>query len=84
MFADATDEVFDSILSAIERGERDDSFLVALFNDEYNSNTILCHFRVSDPYLVSRYGFSFPTGSLEVGRHCSRLTMTDLAFDYSS
>ncbi|KAL3489310.1 peptidase C65 Otubain-domain-containing protein [Aspergillus germanicus] len=46
IFVDATVEVFGQIIGAIERGERDDSFLVALFNDEYNSNAIITHFRL--------------------------------------
>ncbi|KAL4922228.1 peptidase C65 Otubain-domain-containing protein [Aspergillus aurantiobrunneus] len=46
IFVDATEEVFTSISGAIERGERDDSFLVDLFNDEYNSNAIITHFRL--------------------------------------
>ncbi|KAL2853939.1 peptidase C65 Otubain-domain-containing protein [Aspergillus pseudoustus] len=46
IFVDATEEVFGQIVGAIERGERDDSFLVDLFNDEYNSNAIITHFRL--------------------------------------
>ncbi|KAL4783045.1 peptidase C65 Otubain-domain-containing protein [Aspergillus varians] len=46
IFVDATEEVFGSISNAIERGDRDDSFLVELFNDEYNSNAIITHFRL--------------------------------------
>ncbi|KAL2831186.1 peptidase C65 Otubain-domain-containing protein [Aspergillus cavernicola] len=46
IFVDATEEVFESITGAIERGQRDDSFLVELFNDEYNSNAIITHFRL--------------------------------------
>jgi ubiquitin thioesterase protein OTUB1 len=52
IFVDATEEVFGQIIGAIERGERDDSFLVALFNDEYNSNAIITHFRVSNPAVI--------------------------------
>ena len=50
IFVDATEEVFGSISGAIERGERDDSFLIELFNDEYNSNAIITHFRVSESF----------------------------------
>ncbi|KAL2801794.1 peptidase C65 Otubain-domain-containing protein [Aspergillus granulosus] len=46
IFVDATEEVFGQIIGAIDRGERDDSFLVDLFNDEYNSNAIITHFRL--------------------------------------
>ncbi|KAL4924887.1 OTU family ubiquitin thioesterase [Aspergillus undulatus] len=46
MFVDATEEVFESISSAIEIGDRDDSFLVELFNQEYNSTAVLTHFRI--------------------------------------
>ncbi|KAL2868441.1 OTU family ubiquitin thioesterase [Aspergillus lucknowensis] len=46
IFVDATEEVFGQITGAIERGERDDSFLAELFNDEYNSNAIITHFRL--------------------------------------
>lgn len=74
MFADATDEVFDSILNAIERGERDDSFLVALFNDEYNSNTILCHFRFLTSAWIKlnahRYSAFLPM-DMPIDRYCS-------------
>ncbi|KAL4884716.1 peptidase C65 Otubain-domain-containing protein [Aspergillus karnatakaensis] len=46
MFVDATMEAFESVLNAINRGERHDSFLVDLFNDGYNSTAIITHFRL--------------------------------------
>ncbi|KAL3471308.1 peptidase C65 Otubain-domain-containing protein [Aspergillus californicus] len=46
IFVDATEVVFGRISGAIERGEPDDTFLVELFNDEYNSNAIITHFRL--------------------------------------
>ncbi|KAL4791797.1 peptidase C65 Otubain-domain-containing protein [Aspergillus venezuelensis] len=46
IFVDATEEVFGAIVSAIERGDRNDSFLVDLFNQEYNSSAVLTHFRL--------------------------------------
>ncbi|OJJ34172.1 hypothetical protein ASPWEDRAFT_173594 [Aspergillus wentii DTO 134E9] len=46
IFVDATEEVFNQISEAIESGVRDDSFLVEAFNNEYNSNAIITHFRL--------------------------------------
>ncbi|KAL4942217.1 hypothetical protein BDV06DRAFT_235557 [Aspergillus oleicola] len=45
-FVDATEKVFLSIVRAIEQGDRDDSFLVDLFNQEYDSSAVLTHFRL--------------------------------------
>ncbi|KAL4906860.1 peptidase C65 Otubain-domain-containing protein [Aspergillus multicolor] len=74
MFVDATEEVFDSILSAIERGERDDSFLLELFNDEYTSETIICHFRfLTSAYMKlnpHRYSAFLPL-DIPIERYCS-------------
>lgn len=50
IFVDATEEVFNQISEAIESGVRDDSFLVEAFNNEYNSNAIITHFRVSNHF----------------------------------
>lgn len=47
IFVDATEQVFAGVLNAVNRGIRDDSFLVESFNDEYNSNAVITHFRVS-------------------------------------
>lgn len=47
IFVDATEQVFSQIIQAIQDGVRDDSFLVDAFNNEYSSNAILTHFRVS-------------------------------------
>ncbi|OOF98616.1 hypothetical protein ASPCADRAFT_204386 [Aspergillus carbonarius ITEM 5010] len=46
IFVDATEEVFNQISGAIQSGIRDDSFLVNAFNDDYNANAILTHFRL--------------------------------------
>ncbi|KAF7714873.1 Ubiquitin thioesterase OTUB1-like protein [Penicillium ucsense] len=46
MFTDATDEVFAQISTAIQNSDPDESFLVNAFNDEYNSNSIVMHFRL--------------------------------------
>ncbi|KAL5333055.1 peptidase C65 Otubain-domain-containing protein [Aspergillus crustosus] len=46
MFVDMTEEVFESVMDAINRGERHDSFLVEVFDDEYKSNSIITHFRL--------------------------------------
>ncbi|RDW86200.1 uncharacterized protein DSM5745_02842 [Aspergillus mulundensis] len=74
MFVEATEEAFDNILSAIERGERDDSFLLELFNDEYNSETILCHFRfLTSAYMKlnpHRYSAFLPM-DMPIERYCS-------------
>lgn len=47
MFIDATEEVFAQTSEAIQNGDQDESFLVNAFNNEYKSNSILMHFRVS-------------------------------------
>ncbi|KAE8147787.1 ubiquitin thiolesterase [Aspergillus avenaceus] len=46
IFVDATETVFSQISDAIQGGVRDDSFLVDAFNNEYNSNGIITHFRL--------------------------------------
>ncbi|KAL4863772.1 hypothetical protein BDV12DRAFT_22034 [Aspergillus spectabilis] len=46
MFVDETEKVFESVLNAINQGERHDSFLVAIFDDDYRSNSIITHFRL--------------------------------------
>lgn len=76
IFVDATEEVFGSISGAIERGERDDSFLIELFNDEYNSNAIITHFRVSESFSPSLYCLcSFPSNLMIM---FPRLTLVDV------
>ena len=47
IFVDATEEIFLQISAAIQSGEQDETFLVNAFNNEYNSNAIITHFRVS-------------------------------------
>jgi ubiquitin thioesterase protein OTUB1 len=51
IFVDATEVIFSEILDAIQNGVRDDSFLVDAFNNEYNSNGTITHFRVSSNLL---------------------------------
>jgi ubiquitin thioesterase protein OTUB1 len=46
MFIDATEEVFLQTSEAIRNGDQDETFLVNAFNNEYQSNSILMHFRV--------------------------------------
>jgi hypothetical protein len=46
MFIDATEEVFVQTSEAIRNGDQDETFLVNAFNNEYQSNSILMHFRV--------------------------------------
>ncbi|KAB8077141.1 cysteine proteinase [Aspergillus leporis] len=46
IFVDATEVIFSEILDAIQNGVRDDSFLVDAFNNEYNSNGTITHFRL--------------------------------------
>lgn len=46
IFVDATEIIFSQILDAIQSGVRDDLFLVDAFNNEYNSNGIITHFRL--------------------------------------
>ncbi|EEH49957.2 uncharacterized protein PADG_06036 [Paracoccidioides brasiliensis Pb18] len=46
MFVDATEELLTRISQEIEKGSYDDSFLLQAFNDEYNSSSIIMHFRL--------------------------------------
>lgn len=46
MFIDATEEIFARTREAIHNGDQDESFLVNAFNNEYQSNSVLMHFRV--------------------------------------
>ncbi|KAJ5692386.1 Ovarian tumor otubain [Penicillium macrosclerotiorum] len=46
IFVDATEEVFAQTLAAIQNGDQDESFLVNAFNDEYNSDAVITHFRL--------------------------------------
>lgn len=56
IFVDATEQVFSEVLDAVNRGIRDDSFLVEFFNNEYQSSAVITHLRVSvarDTYVSS-------------------------------
>lgn len=46
IFVDATEEVFAQTSQAIQNGDQDETYLVNAFNEEYNSNAIITHFRV--------------------------------------
>ncbi|KKZ60564.1 hypothetical protein EMCG_04741 [[Emmonsia] crescens] len=46
MFVDATEELLGQTSQEIEKGNYDDSFLFNAFNDEYNSSSIIMHFRL--------------------------------------
>lgn len=52
MFIDATEEIFAQTRQAIQNGDQDESFLVNAFNNEYQSNSVLMHFRVCHLLLV--------------------------------
>lgn len=47
IFVDATEELFAQTSAAIQNGDRDETFLVNAFNEEYSSNAVITHFRVS-------------------------------------
>lgn len=47
-FVEATVGVFSQVLQAIQSGAQNDSFLLDAFNDQYNSESIITHFRVSN------------------------------------
>ena len=49
IFVDATEDAFAQTLAAIQNGEQDETYLVNAFNDEFNSNSIITHFRVCSP-----------------------------------
>lgn len=53
MFIDATEEVFMQTSEAIRNGDQDETFLVNAFNNEYQSNSILMHFRVRHSLHIS-------------------------------
>lgn len=46
IFSDATEEIFAQTAQAIQNGDRDETFLVNAFNEEYSSNAVITHFRV--------------------------------------
>jgi ubiquitin thioesterase protein OTUB1 len=46
IFVDATEEVFNAVIQSIQNGAPNESFLVNAFNEEYNSNALITHFRV--------------------------------------
>lgn len=46
IFSDAAEEIFAQTAQAIQNGDRDESFLVNAFNEEYSSNAVITHFRV--------------------------------------
>ncbi|OAX80933.1 hypothetical protein ACJ72_04732 [Emergomyces africanus] len=46
MFVDATEELLGQISEEIGKGSYDDTFLFDAFNDEYNSSSIIMHFRL--------------------------------------
>jgi ubiquitin thioesterase protein OTUB1 len=47
IFVDATEDIFAQISAAIQNGTLDETFLVDAFNEEYSSNSVITHFRVS-------------------------------------
>jgi hypothetical protein len=56
IFVDATEDLLVQVSQAIAAGSYDESFLVNAFNDEYNSNAMITHFRVSrsPPFNATR------------------------------
>jgi ubiquitin thioesterase protein OTUB1 len=50
IFVEATEEVMMQILNSIQKRASDETFLVEAFNNEYNSNAIITHFRVGIPF----------------------------------
>lgn len=46
IFVDATEDIFEQTSAAIQNSEQDETFLVNAFNQEFNANAILTHFRV--------------------------------------
>ncbi|KAJ5162162.1 hypothetical protein N7492_007554 [Penicillium capsulatum] len=46
IFVDASEEVFAQTSTAIQNGDQDETFLVNAFNEEYNSNAVITHFRL--------------------------------------
>ncbi|OXV09308.1 hypothetical protein Egran_02930 [Elaphomyces granulatus] len=46
IFVEATEGVMMQILNSIQKRVADEAFLVEAFNDEYNSNAIITHFRL--------------------------------------
>ncbi|OJD18016.1 hypothetical protein AJ78_01908 [Emergomyces pasteurianus Ep9510] len=46
MFVDATEDLLNQVSHEIGKGSYDDAFLFNAFNDEYNSSSIIMHFRL--------------------------------------
>lgn len=47
IFVDATVDIFEQLMRAIQNGNQDETFLVEAFNEEYSSTAVITHFRVS-------------------------------------
>ena len=56
IFVDATEEIFEQTSAAIQSGEQDETFLVNAFNEEYNSNAVITHFRVESNHCFPFFG----------------------------
>lgn len=46
IFVDATEELLKSMAEQIANNNQDETFIVDAFNNEWNSNAIITHFRV--------------------------------------
>lgn len=46
IFVDATVDIFEQLMRAIQNGNQDETFLVEAFNEEYSSTAVITHFRV--------------------------------------
>ncbi|EDN03372.1 predicted protein [Histoplasma mississippiense (nom. inval.)] len=77
MFVDATEELLNQISQEIGKGSFDDTFLFNAFNDEYNSSSLIMHFRLMTSAWMklnsSRYTDFL---GVSVGEYCEKTIET--------
>ncbi|KAE8354235.1 ubiquitin thiolesterase [Aspergillus coremiiformis] len=72
IFVDATEIIFSQIIDAIQGGVRDELFLVDAFNNEYNSNGIITHFRLLTSAWMKLNPHRYQAFlSLPLGQYCA-------------
>jgi hypothetical protein len=61
IFVDTTEDILSRIQAAIQNGNQDETFLVEAFNENYSSDAVITHFRVS---ISAGASFQFVFGRL--------------------
>ncbi|EGE00523.1 ubiquitin thiolesterase [Trichophyton tonsurans CBS 112818] len=69
IFVDATEELLKSVAEQIANNNQDETFIVDAFNNEWNSNAIITHFRLNR----ERYEAFLP---MPIEQYCSRTVDT--------